>query len=132
MGVSTRIGVFIFPFSTQSLLSEPVTLGATVVAEYTFDGDGNRVKAVVNGETTYYPYPHYEETEGSGYTQYYSAASGLVSFRRSGYPQNNGLRYVFRDHLGSTSVIVNGGGIKLVGRPLPNIWRTAVYLEQCC
>ncbi len=91
----------------------PVTLGATTIAEYFYDGDGNRVKGVVNGETTYYPGRHYETTAGSGSTKYYFANDGLVAFRRSGYPRNNGLRYVFRDHLGSTSVIANGGGTKL-------------------
>ncbi|MCP4128742.1 MAG: hypothetical protein GY753_17025, partial [Gammaproteobacteria bacterium] len=95
----------------------PVALNSTTLAEYMYDGDGNRVKAVVNGETTYYPFPHYEETTDSGYTKYYYAGSDLVAFTRSsGYGQDYGRRYVFKDHpstslrtsLGSTSVIVNG------------------------
>ncbi|MCP4088979.1 MAG: RHS repeat-associated core domain-containing protein, partial [Gammaproteobacteria bacterium] len=36
-----------------------------------------------------------------------------MSFRRDGYERNNGLRYSLKDHLNSTSVIVNGGGTKL-------------------
>ncbi|MCP4089014.1 MAG: RHS repeat-associated core domain-containing protein [Gammaproteobacteria bacterium] len=92
----------------------PVALNSTTIAAYTYDGDGNRVKAVVNGETTYYPFPHYEETTDSGYTKYYYAGGDLVAFNRSsGYGQDYGRRYVFKDHLGSTSVIVNGGGTKL-------------------
>ncbi len=50
----------------------------------------------------------------SGYTKYYYAGGDLVAFTRSsGYGQDYGRRYVFKDHLGSTSVIVNGGGTKL-------------------
>ena len=37
----------------------------------------------------------------------------LVYFHRSGYARDNGLRYVLRDHLGSTSVIVDAAGAKL-------------------
>ncbi len=135
VGVSERLGEFDFGLVAGALLASirspqsairnssfarpeagplaPVTLGETTIAEYFYDGDGNRVKAVVNGETTYYPGRHYETTAGSGTTKYYFANDGLVAFRRSGYPRNNGLRYVFRDHLGSTSVIANGGGTKL-------------------
>ncbi len=133
VGVSERLGEFDFGLAAGALLAShtpaslpgrlfappearplaPVTLGATTLAEYFYDGDGNRVKGVVNGETTYYPGRHYETTAGSGSTKYYFANDGLVAFRRSGYPRNNGLRYAFRDHLGSTSVIANGGGTKL-------------------
>ncbi len=89
----------------------PVALNSTTIAEYTYDGDGNRVKAVVNGETTFYPFPHYEETTDSGYTKYYYAGGDLVAFNRSsGYGEAYGLRYVFDDHLGSTSLVINGGG----------------------
>ncbi len=58
----------------------------------------------------------------SSYTKFYYAGSDLVAFTRSsGYGQDYGRRYVFKDHpstslrtsLGSTSVIVNGGGTKL-------------------
>ncbi len=43
-------------------------------------------------------------------TKYYHAGSDLVAFNRSGYGQNYGRRYVFRDHFGSTSLVINGGG----------------------
>ncbi|MCP4212389.1 MAG: hypothetical protein GY764_13055, partial [Halieaceae bacterium] len=69
LGVSKRLGEFDFAlvsgsaagsqtdFFTQPLYLPdetlaPIALGSTVIAEYTYDGDGNRVKAVVNGETT--------------------------------------------------------------------------------
>ncbi len=44
-------------------------------------------------------------------TKYYRANGQLVAFRReSGYGEAYGLRYVFDDHLGSTSLVINGGG----------------------
>ena len=54
-------------------------------------------------------------------TKYYFANGQLVAFQRSDYPENNGHRFVFRDHpsatlrtcLGSTSIILNGQGEKL-------------------
>ncbi|NOX61173.1 MAG: hypothetical protein GXP42_04400 [Chloroflexi bacterium] len=39
--------------------------------------------------------------------------SQLVSFRRTGYTNNNGLRYVIRDHLNSTNIVLNEGVIAL-------------------
>ena len=130
VGVSQRLGEFDFglvagsgaPAASRPLsfaLPEvgplaPVVLSSTTIAEYTYDGDGNRVKAVVNGETTHYPGRHFESTLGSGHTKYYFAGGQLIAFERSPeYETNYGRRYVFRDHLGSTSVIANGGGTKL-------------------
>ena len=94
--------------------------GPTVAFEY--DGDGNRVKKDEGGVVTHYPGRHYESTIGSGSTKYFPStplrtgfANGqLVAFERSpDYGVDNGRRFVFRDHLGSTNVIVNGRGEKL-------------------
>ena len=76
---------------------------------------GNRVKKDEDGVVTHYPGRHYESTVGSGSTKYYYADGQLVTFERSaGYdPEPYGMRYVLRDHLGSTSVIVSGTGAKL-------------------
>ncbi|MCP4128061.1 MAG: hypothetical protein GY753_13495, partial [Gammaproteobacteria bacterium] len=83
-------------------------------ATFTYDGDGNQVKTVVNGVTTYYPGRHYEWRNSSTYTKYYHAGGQLQAFdRTSGYGSYYGRRFVFRDHLGGTSVIVNGGGTPL-------------------
>lgn len=88
--------------------------GVGVDAVYVYDGDGNRVQATTNGVTTHYPGRHFERTLNSGYTKYFSFGGELVSFERStGYPANTGRRFVLRDHLNSTSVVVNGGGTKL-------------------
>jgi len=94
---------------------------------FAYDGDGNRVKKDEGGVVTHYPGRHYESTAGSGSTKYFPStydlrlslrtgfANGqLVSFERSpDYVDYYGRRYVFRDHLGSTSIIVNGKGEKL-------------------
>ncbi len=80
-------------------------------ASFVYDGDGNRVKATIDGVTTYYVGRHYEYRNSSTYTKYFFAGNELVAFERSsGYGSYTGRRYVFRDHLGSTSVIVNGQG----------------------
>ncbi|MCP4082868.1 MAG: hypothetical protein GY743_21790, partial [Planctomycetaceae bacterium] len=89
-------------------------VGGNFSATYSYDGDGNRVKAVVNNVTTHYPGRHYESTLSSGYTKYYFTGEQLVAFERSsGYGNHYGRRFVFRDHLGSTSLILNGAGVKL-------------------
>jgi hypothetical protein len=79
------------------------------------DGDGNRVKKDEGGAVTYYPGRHYESTIGSGSTKYYYADGQLVTCERlPDYdPEPYGQRYVFRDHLGSTSVIVSEASAKL-------------------
>ncbi len=88
--------------------------GGGTSASFVYDGDGNRVKATVDGVITYYVDRLYEEEAGGGYTKYYFAGGDLVAFERSsGYGQDYGRRYVFRDHLGGTAVIINGGGAKL-------------------
>ena len=43
-------------------------------------------------------------------TTYYSGPGGVVAFRRSGYDVDNGVFYLLRDHLGSSSVIVDSSG----------------------
>jgi len=87
--------------------------GPTVT--FTYDGDGNRVKKDEGGVVTHYPGRHYGATVGSGSTKYYHADGQLIAFDRSADydPEPWGTRYVFRDHLGSTSIVVNGRGLKL-------------------
>ena len=105
-------------YDAENRLTE-VKKNNSVVAQFWYDGDGNRVKAVVGGTTTYYVGKHYEYSTGSACsgsscnTKYYFANGGLVSFRRTGYTANNGLRFVIRDHLNSTSLVLNGGGTAL-------------------
>ena len=80
----------------------------TTVGEYVYDGDGNRVKSVVNGVTTYYIGSYYEwrvEASGSTGVKYYYAGSQRVAMR-----VGTTLSYLFGDHLGSTSITTDASG----------------------
>ncbi len=80
----------------------------TTVGEYTYDGDGNRVKSVAGGVTTYYIGNTYEwrvETSGSTGVEYYYAGSQRVAMR-----VGTTLSYLFGDHLGSTSITTDASG----------------------
>jgi len=61
------------------------------------------------GVTTTYIGNYYEWTD-AGSAQYYYSGSQPIAMRRSGYGGDNGLFWVFGDHLGSTSVTANSGG----------------------
>ena len=84
--------------------------GATS-ASFTYDGDGNRVKSVMGGVTTYYVGNYFEWT-GSTSTmiKYYYAGSQRVAMRR-GNPGT--LSFLLGDHLGSTSLTASGTGSKV-------------------
>jgi RHS repeat-associated protein len=91
------------------------------VRERPYDGDGNRVRSVITAGSavteTHYVGAHYERTLNSGNTKYYYIAGQLVAFERSsGYGVDWGRRFVFRDHLGSTNVIINGSSGLLLWR----------------
>ena len=80
----------------------------TTVGEYVYDGDGSRVKSVVNGVTTLYIGNYYEwrvETGGSTGVNYYYAGSQRVAMR-----VGTTLSYLFGDHLGSTSITTDASG----------------------
>jgi len=83
--------------------------GATS-ASFTYDGDGNRVKSVMGGVTTYYVGNYFEWT-GSTSTmiKYYYAGSQRVAMRQG----SSTLFYLSGDHLGSTSLTTNSSGGKV-------------------
>ena len=83
-----------------------VKQGGTVIGEFVYDADGRRTVGTVNGVTTVYIGGIYEYQAGAS-TSYYAGPSGAVAFRRSGYSSDNGVFYLLRDHLGSSSVTVN-------------------------
>ncbi len=59
----------------------------------------------------------YKKTVNSGDTKYYFIAGQLVAFERSsGYGVDWGRRFVLRDHLGSTNVIINAASGLLLWR----------------
>ncbi len=106
-------------YNAENRLTRVVS--GTLTASYVHDGDGNRVRSVitVSGAVTetHYVGQHYEKTVGSGDTKYYFIAGQLVAFERSsGYGVDWGRRFVFRDQLGSTNVIINASSGVLLWR----------------
>ncbi len=76
-------------------------------ASFVYDGDGNRVKSVMGGVTTYYIGNYFEWT-GSTATmvKYYYAGGQRVAMKKGSV-----TTWLFGDHLGSTSkTYVNGSG----------------------
>jgi RHS repeat-associated protein len=77
-------------------------------AEFTYDGDGKRVKSVMtmttSVATTYFVGTHYEVT-GSTVTKYYYAGSQRIAMRKDGT-----LNFIVGDHLGSTSLVTDASG----------------------
>ncbi|MFZ1466077.1 MAG: hypothetical protein WAV60_18685, partial [Anaerolineae bacterium] len=77
---------------------QQVKQGSTVLASYTHDADGNRVKAVIGSSTTVYVGTIYEKTtSGSSttITKYYQAGGQRIALRVNGV-----VRWLATDHLG--------------------------------
>jgi RHS repeat-associated protein len=83
--------------------------GGSTNASFVYAADGSRTVGTVDGVTTVYIGGIYEWQAGAS-TAYYAGPDGPVAFRRSGYATDNGVYYLLRDHLGSSSVIVDGSG----------------------
>jgi len=79
-----------------------VSVSGAVSASFVYDGDGRRVKATVNGVTTYYVGDHYEMSGGVA-KKYYTAGGKRVALRSDGT-----LYWLLNDHLGSTAVTLSG------------------------
>ncbi len=79
-------------------------LETAITANFVYDGDGNRVKSVINGVTIYYVGNYYEKT-GSTITKYYYAGSQRIAMRTG-----SSLYYLLSDHLGSTSLTLDSSG----------------------
>ncbi len=74
-------------------------------AAFVYDGDGKRVKSVINAaETTYFVGAHYEVTDGV-VTKYYYVGAQRIAMRTNGT-----LNYLLGDHLGSTSLTTDASG----------------------
>ncbi len=80
------------------------TVTGSASATFVYDGDGNRVKAMLNDVTTAYVGNYYEQS-GSITTTYYYAGGTRVAMR-----QGITVSYLLGDHLGSTSITANGSG----------------------
>ena len=75
----------------------------TEIAQFTYDGDGKRVKSVEGGVTILFVGGHYE-VKGSEITKYYFAGATRVAMRKYTIPQSMTVEYILGDHLGSTSL----------------------------
>jgi RHS repeat-associated protein len=76
-------------------------------ANYAYDGDGNRVKAIINGQTTLYVGGLMEyRVADSTLVKYYYAGSQRIAMR-----EGSDASYFFvGDHLGSTSITLDQDG----------------------
>ncbi|MBV6396394.1 MAG: tRNA nuclease WapA [Anaerolineales bacterium] len=95
-------------YDAENRLVEVKKNGATI-AQFTFDGDGKRVKSVVNGETILFVGSHFE-LEGSQATKYYFAGASRIAIRKYTVPQSMTVEYMLGDHLGSTSITTDNLG----------------------
>ena len=94
-----------------------VRQGASV-STFLYDGDGNRVRATVDGVTTVYIGNYYEQS-GSAIRTYCYHAGQRVAMREGGV-----TTWLFGDHLGSTSVAYRGSDGQTT-RQLYYAWGTA-------
>ncbi len=78
-----------------------------VSATYVYDGDGKRVKAVVEGMTTVYIGNTYERDNGMTVRKYYYAGAVRVALRTGG-----NTFYLLNDHLTSTAITTNSSGVR--------------------
>jgi hypothetical protein len=67
-----------------------------LLATFVYDGDGKRVRQTLGGATTAFVGEYYEA--GSSVRKNYHAGGQLVAYRDS-----TGLKFVFGDHLGSST-----------------------------
>ena len=102
-------------YDAENRLSQ-VKKNSTVIATFTYDGDGSRVKSVMGSETTVFIGGYYEVTNpGSGQTvtKYYFAGAQRVAMRKYVVPQAMQVEYFLGDHLGSTSITTDSAGTKI-------------------
>ena len=94
------------PTITPTPTQPPVPVFSS--ADFTYDGDGRRVKSVVStsvgSTTTFFVGAHYE-VAGSSVTKYYFAGSQRIAMRK-----DTTLYYLLSDHLGSTSIVTDAAG----------------------
>jgi RHS repeat-associated protein len=86
-----------------------------------YDGDGNRVKATLNGTTTAYIGNYYEQS-GSVTTTYYYAGGTRIALR-----QGMTVSYLLGDHLGSTAIAANGTTGALISEQRYKPWGEQRY-----
>jgi RHS repeat-associated protein len=81
-------------------------------ATYTYDGDGNLVKSVINDKSTYLLGKLYQKKINGAVTtimKYYSSGSAQIAVRTI-TDTTDTLQWMLSDHLGSTSTTANADG----------------------
>jgi RHS repeat-associated protein len=83
-----------------------VSENGTTTATFVYDGDGNRVKKIENGQTILYINQYYEVnlTSGNVTSSYYLGGKLIAT------SENGTLRYVHQDSLSSTSLMTDASG----------------------
>ncbi len=114
------IDTYLLAYDEENRLKE-VSLNGAVVATYTYDGDGKRVKAVVEGVATVYIGNHYERDNSSTVRKYYYAGEVRIAMRTGG-----NTYYLLNDHLNSTAITTNSNGA-LVASLLYKPWGETRY-----
>jgi RHS repeat-associated protein len=92
------------------MINETGTNPEVVTGEYVYDGDGNRIKTIVDGKTTYYIGNYYEKiVEGNNTTikKYYYSGGVRVAMSEKINEGMDNIRYFVTDHLGSTTKLIN-------------------------
>jgi hypothetical protein len=87
------------------------TVNGPASASFVHDDDGNRVKSVLGGVTTYYVGNHFEWTGSTSQMIKYYYAGGQRVAMRKGNPGT--VSFLLGDHLGSTSLTVNSSGARV-------------------
>jgi len=88
-----------------------VRVSGAVTAEFAYDGDGNMVKAAVDGVTTYYVGDYFEWSGStSSMVKYYYADGQRIAMREGAA---GALYWLFSDHMGSTTVAADSRGDKV-------------------
>ena len=108
---------YILTYDAENRLVD-VSRDGVSVASFVYDGDGQRVQSTVNGVTTSFVGNWYEWKNGAMGAKYYgvytererSAAGQRIAMR-----QDNGwARWLFTDHLGSTTLTYDPNGAKIL------------------
>ena len=88
------------------------SVSGTPSATFVYDGDGNRVLTTVGTTTTAYIGNHTEwNVTAQEMTRYYLAGGQRIAFRVIKSGQADKVFYLLADHLGSTNVVMQVGGV---------------------
>jgi RHS repeat-associated protein len=123
---STAQGTFTFTYDAENRLISVARTSPSFSATFTYDGDGNRIKATVAGATTTFVGNYFEWTGStSTMVKYYFAGGTRMAMRTGGNADAN-VKWLFGDHLGSTSVTADYTGA-LLSRTLYKPWGGVRY-----